>query len=131
MSKPDIHTTLERMLQLSIDLCRTLLKHNETFYPFASVAIDGDIQCIFNSGGDYREHQIIEQLEDEIWARTHQVQQSLSVLVYSGLMVDDRGHKRDVVVCDVTTQEGEQHQIYYPVNFACANPQIGAPFTSE
>ena len=131
MSEPDIQATLERMLQLSIDLCRTLLKHNETFYPFASVAIDGDIQCIFNSGGDYREHQIIEQLEDEIWDRTHQVQQSLSVLVYSGLMVDDRGHKRDVVVCDVTTQEGEQHQIYYPVNFACANPQIGAPFTSE
>lgn len=131
MSEPDIQATLERMLQLSIDLCRTLLKHNETFYPFASVAIDGDIQCIFNSGGDYREHQIIEQLEDEIWARTHQVQQSLSVLVYSGLMVDDRGHKRDVVVCDVTTQEGEQHQIYYPVNFTCANPQIGAPFTSE
>lgn len=131
MSEPDIQATLERMLQSSIDLCRTLLKHNETFYPFASVAIDGDIQCIFHSDDVHREHQIIEQLEDEIWARTHQVQQSLSVLVYSGLMVDDRGHKRDVVVCDVTTQEGEQHQIYYPVNFACANPQIGAPFTSE
>jgi hypothetical protein len=119
------------MLDASIELCRTLLKHNESFYPFASVAIDGDIQCIFHEPNAYKEHQLIDKLEDEIWAHTHQVQQSLSVLVYAGLMVDDKGAKRDVVVCDVTTQEGEQQQIYYPVSFTCTRPKIGSPFTSE
>ena len=130
MSEPDIQTTLERMFNQAL-ICVKHFSHNETFYPFASVAIDGDIQCIFNSEHEHREYQIIEQLEQEIWERTHQVQQSLSVLVYSGLMVDDRGHKRDVIVCDVTTQEGEQQQIYYPINFTCSNPQIGTPFTSD
>ena len=131
MSTPDIQSTLELMLDGSIQLCRTLLQHSDSFYPFASVAIDGDIQCIFHDDASLVEHQLIEQLEDEIWVRTHQVQQSLAVLVFSGLMVDDRGKKRDVVVCEVTTQEGEQQHIYYPVDFARTNPQIGAPFTSE
>ena len=128
---PELPADVTRMIDASLTLCSTLLSYNETFYPFAAICIDGDIQSVFFD--EHREHEcgVIEQLEDTILHHTVNVSKSNSLIVYSAYVETPETDRQDVLVFEVTLYTGIMQQILYPVTFTPDKVDIGAAFMHQ
>lgn len=129
--KPELPADVTQMIDASLVLCSSLLSYNETFYPFAAIGIDGDIQSVFFD--EHKEHEcgVIEQLEDTILHHTVNVSKSNSLIVYSAYVDTPQTENQDVLVFEVSLYTGIMQQILYPVTFTPNKVEIGAPFMHQ
>ena len=145
----DLPDSALTMIDTSLVLCQSLLNHTDTFYPFAAVDLDGDLQPIFSYEPCERDHHdnfinaasfehilgegenmgMIEQLETNILNCTLNVSKANSVLMYAGFIETKRNEFTDVIVADVNLFDGSSHQFYFPVIKQLDHVTIGTPFT--
>lgn len=131
ISRPELPADVTQMINASLVLCSTLLSHNKSFYPFAAICIDGDIQSVFFDENKGYETGVIEQLEDTILHHTIHVSKSNSLIVYSAYVETPLTQAQDVLVFEVSLYTGVMQQILYPVTFNSNKVEIGAPFMHQ
>lgn len=129
--KPKFPADVNRMIDASLYLCSMLLSHNKTFYPFAAICIDGDIQSVFFDEKKKHECGVIEQLEDMILQHTVNVPKSNSLIVYSAYVETPQTDTQDVLVFEVMLHTGVMQQILYPVSFSSDKVDIGTAFMHQ
>lgn len=145
----DLPESALTMIDTSLLLCQSLLNYTNTFYPFAAVDVDGDLQPIFSYEPCECKHHdnffnaasfehileegenmgMIEQLETNILNCTVNVSKANSVLIYAGFIEAKRNEFTDVIVADVKLFDGSNQQFYFPVIEQLNNVTIGPPFT--
>lgn len=143
--------TVKTMLNTSIAFCEQLLRHNDTFYPFAAVDLNGDLQavlisslqdtsseddlpvepsCLVDTSTDITASLgMLEQLEQQVRSRTAHVHNANSVICYMAFVEAKYGVFTDVVVADVTLYSGTSEQYYFPVTYLPGHVTIGHAFT--
>ena len=150
--------SVKTMLNTSIAVCETLLRHNDTFYPLAAVDLNGDIQAVLCSAlDDTSDHDdlpssgssessqssletrtntdvsasvgMIERLEQRVAQLTEYVQNANSVILYIAFIEAKHRVFTDVIVADVTLYAGASQQYYFPVTYLPGHVTIGPAFT--
>lgn len=147
----DLPESVLTMIDTSIGLCESLLRYTDTFYPFAAIDLDGDLQAVFShdaseshqnqqfiddpsfeySLGESENLGMIERLEQDILNQTLHVSKANSVLVYAAFVEAKENEFADVIVADVNLYEGSTQQFYFPVIYGSENVSIGSPFTNQ
>jgi hypothetical protein len=128
---PELPNEVNIMIDASLVLCKTLLHYSSSFYPFAAVCIDGDVQCVFIDETKEYEQGVIEQLEDTILHHTVNVSKSNSLIAYSAYMETPTSARQDVLVFEVALYNGSVNQILYPVCYSEAGVEIGTPLLHQ
>jgi hypothetical protein len=147
--------SVQTMLDTSIAVCETLLRHNDTFYPLAAVDLNGDIQAVLcHALDDVSGHGalasseasetdsssstvtdvssnigMIERLEQRVAQRIEHVNNANSVVMYMAFIEAKHRVFTDVIVADVTLYAGATQQYYFPVTYLPGKAVIGPAFT--
>ncbi len=127
----ELPTGVHTMLNTSLAMCRSLLRNTSNFYPFAVIEVDGIVEPFFvdESYDETAEVPLIESLDQQIHYYTLDLPEANSLIMYIATVESESEELSDVLVADISLNDGTLHAFYFPVTYAADNVSIGAPFT--
>lgn len=114
------------LVRISLDFARLLLGLRSSFFPFATLAIGKQIDCVVCSDNEAAQGALIEQLEWLILERSHQLDNAESVLVY---LAEQRlgPCPQEVLVVTFTRSYNQTQKYIYPLRRDENGVSFGTP----
>jgi hypothetical protein len=120
------------LIYSALDLCEVMLTRAHTLYPFAVLAIEDDVQCVFAAERDEEiQGGMIEHLQSQLLERRMYSENTISLLVYSATISTPLGDEGDAIVFNITDSSGENTITLYPYFYEQNAIRLGVPFTCD
>lgn len=119
----------EPLVDSAVNFAANLLRFSDTFYPFAMLSVNGDVQNIFTEHAANSELQggMIEELEWLILERNFNAQNTFSIVVYAAQIESTEEHAIDVVATKIIDATGAETMRLYPFHFSINQVSIDKP----
>lgn len=126
------HAPFASMMCKAIAFCETMLSISDVLYPFAVLAIDNDIQCVFTPNSEQEATEgMIEELEVRINERKVFAESAVSLLVYSATIKHATRESTDAIVFTITDSAGKNTVTVYPYALTLNGIKFEKPYTCD
>ncbi len=126
------HIPYARLIYKALDFCSIMLSKSHTLYPFAVIAIENDIQCVFTpnrSDDDELGMGMIENLQACITERKILCESTISLLVYSATVLHPNKTETDALVLNITDSAGQNTVTIYPYTHTEKAIKLDKPYS--
>lgn len=133
-SRPKLeqHLPLVNMISIAKDFCESMLRCSDSLYPFAVMATNTDVRCIFTPcEGQYAQTNMIESLQTQIEGYKSLDLDLASLLVYAADIVHPDNSESKALVFTITDTQGHNNLTIYPFERTKTGLVIRKPSTCD